>query len=163
MKTCDLVSGETDKNHLDIALVLLSARIEVILDTVVPALLDDLLGLLPREEQVPDEGEGPVQVVLVVLVVFCACCVPPLVWIQFQRNSQALMVKIVLGLIRIDGRIESLKMDADLQARNIGAHLYGWGGPTLDIEVGLGEAEEDLDDVARAGSTSLSSSCSASK
>ena len=72
-----------DKNHLDIALVLLSTGIEVILDTVVPALLDDLLGLLPREEQVPDEGEGPVQVVLVVLVVFCPCCVPTLVWIQF--------------------------------------------------------------------------------
>merc|ERR1719234_762709 len=63
---------------LDISLVLLSTGIEVILDAVVPALLDDLLGLLPREEQVPDEGESPVQVVLVVFVVFCPCCVPTL-------------------------------------------------------------------------------------
>ena len=80
---------KVDKNHLDITLVLLSARIEVILDAVVPALLDDLLWLLPREEQVPDESKGPVQVVLVVLVVFCASCVPTLGWIQFQKRSQA--------------------------------------------------------------------------
>ena len=30
------------------------------------------------------------------------------------------------------------------------SNLNGWRGSTLDIEVGLGEAEEDLDDVARA-------------
>ena len=51
------------------------------------------------------------------------------------------MVQIVLGLIRIDGKIESLKMHEDSQLRNIGGNLYSWGGPTLDIEVGLGKPE----------------------
>ena len=78
MKSCDLVSEKRDKDHLDIALVLLSARVEVILDAVIPALLDDLLGLLAGEEQVPDERESPVQVVFVVLVVFRSSGIPSL-------------------------------------------------------------------------------------
>ena len=78
MKTCDLVSEKRDKDHLDIALVLLSARVEVILDAVIAALLDDLLGLLAGEEQVPDDSESPVQVVFVVLVVFRSSGIPSL-------------------------------------------------------------------------------------
>ena len=59
------------------------------------------------------------------------------------------------GLIRFDGRNEPTE-----------ANLYGRRGSALDIKVGLGESKKNLDDVARARSSPLttsSSTCSTSQ